>query len=103
LIVGASAIALPASAYTFARAAENWSRMAQEHHACTVVLGLDRLETSTTSASEASGKLVRMGSSADGRELPQRMRPEGTGARNASFRRVRDERRIISVNANITG
>jgi hypothetical protein len=41
LIVGAAAFALLASAQTFARAAENSSRIAQEHHACAVVLGLD--------------------------------------------------------------
>ena len=40
LIVGAAAVALLASAHTFARAAENSSRMAQEHHACAVVMGL---------------------------------------------------------------
>ena len=41
LIVGAAAVALLASAHAIARAAENPSQMAQEHHACTVVLGLD--------------------------------------------------------------
>jgi hypothetical protein len=41
LIVGAAAVALLASAHTSARAAENSSRTAQEHHACAVVLGLD--------------------------------------------------------------
>jgi hypothetical protein len=41
LIVGAAAVALLASAHAFASAAENPSRMAQEHHACAVVLGLD--------------------------------------------------------------
>jgi hypothetical protein len=40
-IIGAAAIALLASANTFADAAENSSRMAQEQHACAVVLGLD--------------------------------------------------------------
>ena len=40
IIVGAAAIALLAFAHTSADAAENSSRMAQEHHACAVVLGL---------------------------------------------------------------
>jgi hypothetical protein len=40
LIVGAAAVALLASAHTFARAAENSTRMAREHHACAVVMGL---------------------------------------------------------------
>ena len=39
-IIGAAAIALFASANTFANAAENSSRMALEHHACAVVMGL---------------------------------------------------------------
>ena len=41
VIVGAAAIALLASANTFANAAENLSRTALEQHACAVVLGLD--------------------------------------------------------------
>ena len=41
VIVGAAAIALLAFAHTSANAAENSSRMAQEHHGCAVVLGLD--------------------------------------------------------------
>ena len=41
LIVGAAAAALLVSAHTFARVAESSSRMAQEYHACAVVLGLD--------------------------------------------------------------
>jgi hypothetical protein len=41
VIVGAAAIALLAFAHISASAAENSSRMAQEHHACAVVLGLD--------------------------------------------------------------
>ena len=40
-IVGAAAIALLALVHTSAIAEENSSRMAQEHHACAVVLGLD--------------------------------------------------------------
>ena len=40
-IVGAAAIALLAFVHTSANAEENSSRMAQEHHACAVVLGLD--------------------------------------------------------------
>jgi hypothetical protein len=40
-IIGSAAIALLASANTFANAAENPSRVVQEHHACTVVLRLD--------------------------------------------------------------
>lgn len=41
-IIGAAAIALLASANTFANAAGNSSRMAQEHHACAVVMGLNQ-------------------------------------------------------------
>jgi hypothetical protein len=41
-IIGAAAIALLASAHTFANAAENSSRMAREQHACAVVMGLNR-------------------------------------------------------------
>jgi hypothetical protein len=41
VIVGAAAIALLAFAHTSADAADNSSRMAQEHHACTVVLGIE--------------------------------------------------------------
>jgi len=41
LIIAAAAVALLASAQAFARAAENPPRMAQEHHSCAVVLGLD--------------------------------------------------------------
>ena len=40
IIVGAAAIALLASAHTFANAAENSTQMAREHHACAVVMGL---------------------------------------------------------------
>jgi hypothetical protein len=40
-IIGAVAIALLASASTFANAEENSTRLAQEQHACAVVLGLD--------------------------------------------------------------
>ena len=40
-IIGGAAIALLASAHTFANAAENSTQMAQEHHVCAVVLGLD--------------------------------------------------------------
>ena len=39
-IIGAAAIALLASANTFANAAENSTRSALEHHACAVVMGL---------------------------------------------------------------
>ena len=39
-IIGAAAIALLASASTFVNAAENSTRMALEHHACAVVMGL---------------------------------------------------------------
>jgi hypothetical protein len=41
VIVGAAAIALLAFTHTSVSAAENSSRMAQEHHACAVVLRLD--------------------------------------------------------------
>ena len=40
-IVGAAAIALLAAGNTLANAAENPARLAQEQHACAVVLGLD--------------------------------------------------------------
>jgi len=40
-IIGAAAIALLASASTFANAAENSTRTALEQRACAVVLGLD--------------------------------------------------------------
>jgi hypothetical protein len=40
IIVGAAAVVLLASANTFANAAENSTRMAREHHACAVVMGL---------------------------------------------------------------
>jgi hypothetical protein len=39
-IIGAAAIALLASANTFASAAENSTRLAQEHHACALVMEL---------------------------------------------------------------
>ena len=42
-IVGAAAIALLAAGNTLANAAENPARLAQEQHACAVVLGLDPL------------------------------------------------------------
>ena len=54
VIVGAAAIALLAFARTSANAAENSSRMAQEHHACAVVLGLDPRDAAMTAASGAS-------------------------------------------------
>jgi hypothetical protein len=38
--IGAAAIALLAASKTFAQAAENSTRMAREHHACAVVMGL---------------------------------------------------------------
>ena len=41
-ILGAAAIALLATANTFANAAENPSRLGSEQHACAVVLGLDQ-------------------------------------------------------------
>ena len=40
-IIGTAAIALLASANTFANAAENSSRVVKEYHACAVTLGLD--------------------------------------------------------------
>ena len=40
-IIGAAAIALLAASSTLANAAENLARLAQEQHACAVVLGLD--------------------------------------------------------------
>ena len=40
IIVGAATVALLASANTFAHAAESSSRIAQEHYACAVTMGL---------------------------------------------------------------
>jgi hypothetical protein len=40
IIVGAAAVTLLASTHTFASAAESSTRMAREHHACAVVMGL---------------------------------------------------------------
>jgi len=40
IIAGAAAVALLASAHTFANAAENSTLMAREQHACAVVMGL---------------------------------------------------------------
>jgi hypothetical protein len=54
VIVGAAAIALLAFAHISANSAENSSRMAQEHHACAVVLGLDPSDAAMTAASGAS-------------------------------------------------
>lgn len=42
LAVGAAAIAMLAGASSFANAAESSARMAQEQHACAVVMGLHR-------------------------------------------------------------
>jgi len=60
-IIGAAAIALFASASTFANAAENSSRMALEHHACTVVMGLhqpgDLYDTCIRSLSKSLSEL----------------------------------------------
>ena len=39
-IIAAAAVALLAAANTFASAAENSTRMAREHHACAVIMGL---------------------------------------------------------------
>src|SRR5204862_2497476 len=39
-VIGAAAIALLASANTFANAAENSTQSALEHHACAIVMGL---------------------------------------------------------------
>jgi hypothetical protein len=41
-IIGAAAIALLASANTFAHAADDSTRMAREHHACAVMIGLQQ-------------------------------------------------------------
>jgi hypothetical protein len=56
LTVGIVAVALLASAHTFAGAAENPARLAQLHHACAVVMGLhqsgDLYDTCTRSLSK---------------------------------------------------
>ena len=60
-IIGAAAIALLASASTFASAAENSSPMALEHHACAVVMGLhqpgDLYDTCIRSLSKSLSEL----------------------------------------------
>lgn len=60
-IIGAAAIALLASANTFANAAENSSRIALEHHACAVVMGLhqpgDLYDTCIRSLSKSLSEL----------------------------------------------
>jgi hypothetical protein len=40
IIAGVAAVALFASAHTFANAEETSTRMAREHHACAVIMGL---------------------------------------------------------------
>ena len=63
-IIGAAAIALLASASTFASAAENSSRMALEHHACAVVMGLhqpgDLYDTCIRSLDKSLSELDRV-------------------------------------------
>jgi hypothetical protein len=39
-IAGVAAVAMSASAHTFANAEETSTRVAREHHACTVIMGL---------------------------------------------------------------
>jgi len=60
-IIGAAAIALLASASTFVNAAENSTRMALEHHACAVVMGLhqpgDLYDTCIRSLSKSLSEL----------------------------------------------
>jgi hypothetical protein len=60
-IIGIAAIALLGSANTFANAAENSSRMALEHHACAVVMGLhqpgDLYDTCIRSLDKSLSKL----------------------------------------------
>jgi hypothetical protein len=41
-IIAAAAVALVAASNRFASAAENSTRMAREHHACAVIMGLDQ-------------------------------------------------------------
>ena len=64
LIVGAAAVALLASAHTLVSAAENPSRMAQEHHACAVVMGLhhpgDLYDTCIRSLDKSLSELDRV-------------------------------------------
>jgi len=53
-IIAAAAVVLLAAGNKFASAAENSTRTAREHHACTVIMGSINRETSTIHASEAS-------------------------------------------------
>ena len=41
-IIAAAAVALLVAGYRFASAAENSTRMAREHHACAVIMGLNQ-------------------------------------------------------------
>jgi hypothetical protein len=72
-IIGAAAIALLASANTFASAAENSSRMALEHHACAVVMGLhqpgDLYDTCIRSLSKSLSELDQARLASTGRNI----------------------------------
>jgi hypothetical protein len=63
LIVGIAAVALLASAHTFASASENPARLALEHYACAVVMGLhqpgDLYETCIRSLDKSLSELDR--------------------------------------------
>jgi len=60
-IIAAAAVALLAAANTFASAAENSTRMAREHHACAVIMGLhqpgDRYDTCIRSLDKTLSEL----------------------------------------------
>jgi hypothetical protein len=80
-IIGAAAIALLASANTFANAAENSSRIALEHHACAVVMGLhkpgDLYDTCIRSLSKTLSELdqTRLASTARSACAQQGLKP----------------------------
>ena len=84
-IIGAAAIALLASASTFANAAENSSQMALEHHACAVVMGLhqpgDLYDTCIRSLSKSLSELdqARLVSTGQSVCVQERLKP-GTPA-----------------------
>jgi hypothetical protein len=95
-IIGAAAIALLASAHSFANAAENSTRMAREHHACAVVMGLhqpgDLYDTCIRSLNKTLSGLDR---GPTGIDTPKQMCPGGAQARYAGFRTLRGRRRTI--------
>jgi hypothetical protein len=72
-IIGAAAIALLASASTFANAAESSSRMALENNACAVVMGLhqpgDLYDTCIRSLNKSLSELAQAGRASTDRSI----------------------------------